>query len=336
LDAVTITSELLVVDPQGRQVQVTQHLCPAQSDPAAACAASEQSPAWRPLSTERATTRRALQSLGGEVDGLSQQWILSAAALEETLALVRQRAPVEWLGTNVTLVVHAAVVGSSEEEVAIKRFPLSLNMLRWSWVSSLHSTQQHQVEDALGIPWCDQETAIAAMGNATTCFIPRQPNHNPHVTRMLFGPAADDALAVTQDQLGVHVSGPDDNDLDSGGTFHDVTTPLVVTAGSAVALRPLMLDATHESFQNVELDQRTGAFSMLPTREDMAYAWFTTAGSINHVTSDRGRMAGSGLADAHLRIPADTPPGPAFVWMVARDQRGGVDWWRVDLQVVAQ
>ena len=76
-----------------------------------------------------------------------------------------------------------------------------------------------------------------------------------------------------------------------------------------------------------------GTFTLSDRHEAMRVSWFATAGSFD---SDH-----TGQSEANYRITSSdgvwTPPnevGPVFLWVVLRDDRGGVDWksFRIDIQ----
>jgi hypothetical protein len=72
---------------------------------------------------------------------------------------------------------------------------------------------------------------------------------------------------------------------------------------------------------------------LVPRHESMRVSWFATAGSFD--TDHTGRVESEFAqtsSDNTWLAPAE--PGPVFMWVVLRDDRGGVDWqsFRVEVQ----
>jgi len=232
-----------------------------------------------------------------------------------------------WLTTNADLVLRATIDGTDEVEVARKRIPLSLDLL------ALPGPAQTELELALDHQLCVFSGDFTDFSEGLNCIAPHAANNNPRFVRLMSAPALTDPLSTLEDQIGVRPAGPNDDDATSGGRFSPVDGTLTVHAGDRVSLRPVMANNAHEAFQRIDVDERTGTFTLTSAREDLAFSWFTTVGNVNHLSDDKSRGAGAGLADVTLVIPQDVTPGPAFVWVVARDQRGGVDWLRMQLDV---
>ncbi len=62
-------------------------------------------------------------------------------------------------------------------------------------------------------------------------------------------------------------------------------------------------------------------------RESIRVSWFATGGALETGHSGRSEEESErGLVDAEDRWTAPTTAGPAFLWVVVRDDRGGVGW----------
>lgn len=67
-------------------------------------------------------------------------------------------------------------------------------------------------------------------------------------------------------------------------------------------------------------------------RETMQTSWYATRGALLH---DRvGRDADDPLRTAVNEWRAPSTPGPATLWVVLRDDRGGVDWLSADVEIL--
>jgi hypothetical protein len=113
------------------------------------------------------------------------------------------------------------------------------------------------------------------------------------------------------------------------GQFGDFSGPVNAAPGDSFTLRAVPSSGSHEHYQQFDVDSITGKITASEHDEDLAFAWYTTAGTVNRTTSENGN------ADTRYTVGMDTPNGAAFVWVILRDQRGGVDWRRMDFQVKA-
>ncbi|HEX3850303.1 MAG TPA: hypothetical protein VHW01_05015 [Polyangiaceae bacterium] len=76
-----------------------------------------------------------------------------------------------------------------------------------------------------------------------------------------------------------------------------------------------------------------GTFTLIDRHEAMRVSWFATAGSFD--SDHTGQTADNYLVtntDGTWTAPSDA--GPVFIWVVLRDDRGGVDWksFQVDVE----
>jgi hypothetical protein len=71
--------------------------------------------------------------------------------------------------------------------------------------------------------------------------------------------------------------------------------------------------------------------ALIDQREAMAVAWFATAGSFDFDRSGRSRDDLAASSDNGWRAPAAA--GPVTLWVVLRDERGGVGWQQYALDV---
>jgi len=76
-----------------------------------------------------------------------------------------------------------------------------------------------------------------------------------------------------------------------------------------------------------------GTFALSDRHESMRVSWFATAGSFDsdHTGQSAANFQNT-TSDGVWTAPSD--PGPVFLWVVLRDDRGGVDWksFRIDVQ----
>jgi hypothetical protein len=76
-----------------------------------------------------------------------------------------------------------------------------------------------------------------------------------------------------------------------------------------------------------------GTFTLTERHEAMRVSWFATAGTFesDHTGQPEANYMNT-TSDSAWTAPSE--PGPVFIWVVLRDDRGGVDWksFRIDVQ----
>lgn len=144
----------------------------------------------------------------------------------------------------------------------------------------------------------------------------------------------------------------------AGGPAQPEDLPLVVTAGESVALRvrwptcpedPVCGDGVCGPDEGVEacpgdcggapgcggaetyLRLDPSALALRAQREAIRVAWFASAGSFDAAST--GRAAGEREATSDNTWTAPEDPGPATIWVVLRDDRGGASWRSLVVEV---
>jgi hypothetical protein len=113
-----------------------------------------------------------------------------------------------------------------------------------------------------------------------------------------------------QDACGDHVCGPDET---VQSCLSDCGNPTGCTGA--------------ERFAAFDL----GSQSVVDRREAMAIAWFATAGTFDHDRTGREATDATNTSDNGWRAPAQ--PSLVHLWVVLRDDRGGVGWGEYRLDV---
>jgi hypothetical protein len=319
-----LTARALVVDPQGRMLQVATRICPeSRSDGCAGYqirqnAAPEEVRAVTPLVQPVMFNQRGDTHLGGEVAAPPWPLTFDQRALDYMLphdadgnlnlfnTLLFSATP--------SFVVRAKVADDEEEEVAFKRFQLSLDISPAGLPPQVTEVVEQLFTSVLGLGFCTPDVALAA---DVQCIKPRKANRNPALHRVLY-------------KLGSSLEPSEDPaDVTSGGQLADLAGRIRVAAGSSVRLRPVLGADDHEPYQGFHFDLQSSTISLKNYVEDMAYSWYTTHGTLEAETNEQFTPT----PDNVWSVSADAPPGPAWVWLVVRDQRGGVDWRRLDFEV---
>ncbi len=120
--------------------------------------------------------------------------------------------------------------------------------------------------------------------------------------------------------------------FESGRCWDPATTPLDVTAGADVELRPIEPDGIRETYQ---LPKLSGGVQTIT--ENITYSWFATAGSFSREQSggpidlfgnvpERSTVWTAPAADQLADIPGGADDGRVNLWVVQRDERGGQSW----------
>jgi hypothetical protein len=118
------------------------------------------------------------------------------------------------------------------------------------------------------------------------------------------------ATCPTTDVCGDGFCGPDESMTDCAA---DCTTPV----GCAGAERYVAFDI--------------GSQSLVDQRESIAVAWYATAGTFDQDRTGRDSSDTTTTSDNGWQPPAT--PGPVHLWVVLRDDRGGVGWTEYVLDV---
>jgi hypothetical protein len=189
----SITAQALVVDPQGRTVDVSVRLCPEQVDETnvnyepgcegyvvRSSAAPEEIRAVSPLVEPRTLERRPELALGGEVPVPPFAMTFTDRALDYMLphtpegefdlfsALLGPTFP--------SLVLRVQVPGSKESETAFKRFSVGLDISPEGIPPELRENIESLFEGLAGVPFCPDEPPES---NAQ-CIKRRLPQPQPH------------------------------------------------------------------------------------------------------------------------------------------------------------
>jgi hypothetical protein len=102
-----------------------------------------------------------------------------------------------------------------------------------------------------------------------------------------------------------------------------------VLAGSRVALTASWPPSSAETYAYYDAASNT----VTSHREAMQVAWYTTSGTLDEETTQRAEDDPSTTSDNTWTAPP--APGPAHLWIVLRDSRGGVDFATYDVTVRA-
>jgi hypothetical protein len=134
---------------------------------------------------------------------------------------------------------------------------------------------------------------------------PRTANHNPGITELQLARGAS-----------------------AEATFGPVTSPLTVASGEIIRLRPILDAGAEERYQTVESTLQGNDLVVVERTEDPIASWFGTGGKFGN---EQTTTQLTKTLDNTFTAP--DAPGPIAIYIVVRDQRGGVGWTSLDVLV---
>ncbi|HEY0707401.1 MAG TPA: hypothetical protein VGG33_11425 [Polyangia bacterium] len=302
-----VTFEALVMDPRGGPMRFAWSFCPVDSNQT--CGDFDERRKHAPAALHNVLDLARAQTLSGEA--LPGELVTSPAGLERfTVPVAGELFAYHLadsgfgLGNGAWASAVLAVKGATETLTAQKRVVLAARDLA-QWNPELA---------AFGWQICT--------GDATPLgclpLRPRVPNRNP-----VFA-----GLEVARGALATAPFEPLEMPVTQPGT-----NPLLVAPGETLRLRPVFSADSEESFQTIESTLASDQLIVADHSEELIVSWFSTAGAFSDEQTARQL---SKTLDNVFTAPAVVPPGGMVsVFLVARDQRGGVAWTQVSLQVQA-
>jgi hypothetical protein len=107
--------------------------------------------------------------------------------------------------------------------------------------------------------------------------------------------------------------------------------PLTVAPGEVIRLRPVLAPDAEERYQTVESTLQGSDLVVVDHTEEAVVSWFATGGKFGSVQTTPQLTR---TLDNTFTAPTTPPPdGRLSVYLVVRDQRGGVGWSTVELLV---
>ncbi len=296
--AQAVTFDALVVDPRGTPMNVAWRFCPVASDQT--CAdfdrrKSQAPAAFRPLlDATFAQTKQEPVMAGKDAGGVAA---LGAFAVEVPAALFAYHFDDSWfgLGNGGWTSAVLEVKSGSETLVGQKRLVLNARDLA-QWNPELA---------AVGVTICAEPAAPGCVP-----LRPRTPNRNPAITSV-------------EVAMGEKASSP----------FAPVVGPILVAPGAKMRLRPVLSTDAAEAFQTLEPALDGNRLNVIDHTEEITISWFATDGSFD---AELTAAQVSRTLDTVFEAPAEGAARRGHeiaVFMVARDQRGGTGWSRVDVRM---
>ncbi len=161
----------------------------------------------------------------------------------------------------------------------------------------------------VGIPICDER----GLPEGCLEYRARVPNANPAIEDIAYRRVLQDGSLSDPEPI------PEDG-------------PLLVSSGEQVWLVPQAADGSSESYQTLFVDFETHEVRLEDREEILIWSWFATAGRLGRARTEETRTRG----EQNLWTAQESAPrsqGDVWIWLVLRDNRGGVDFTSLHLRV---
>jgi hypothetical protein len=165
------------------------------------------------------------------------------------------------------------------------------------------------VLDEAGIPICDE------VGLPEGCleYRTKVANTNPDIEAIRYRRIARDGDDAPEQDL------PEDE-------------PLMVAPGEAVRLVPHAVEGSAEDYQTLAIDFEHHTVRIEDRTELLIWSWFSTAGGFAlRETEEEHTLGAFNTWTAPMEAPGEE--GDVWIWIVLRDNRGGVDFRTVHVRV---
>lgn len=307
----------LVVDPRGGSVDFAWQFCPVESSKACADYDAKRSAAPE-------TYRTALDDMRAFASSGTAEPVPSATGLDESERATRDlwphalpdfdiSAPAELFAYHLETSFFGAGAGAwpstllrvstsdgRDPVLAAKRFVLGILDLR---------AAAEPIAAELGYEVCPPGVTPAERPGCLD-IAPRVPNSNPIFER----------LQIARGEL-------------AGTAFEDVTGIVDLAAGESLRVRPVFTADSYEPYQRLETDVDTRRITLVDTVEALSVSWFVSAGEVqDDLTWPKFTKELDTVFTAPKRVP-DNGTGLATIYLVARDQRGGVAWQHLEVRI---
>lgn len=194
--------------------------------------------------------------------------------------------------------IEVLAASKARSERAVKRLQISLPDLAYRML----------MQEA-GIEVCDEQ----GLPEGCIDYRTRVPNSNPTIERVEWQSIEPEGSA-----------GPIEPMPQEG--------PLVIAPGETIWLVPAAGDGSAESYQSLALDYEDRSVFVEDRTEMLVWSWFTTAGELGRDRTEEDRTRGE---RNRYTAPSDAAElgEDVWIWLVLRDNRGGVDFSTLHLRV---
>ena len=194
-------------------------------------------------------------------------------------------------------------------EVAYRLLPMNVNFDLSFLPPDVGAQIRDQFSNALGIDICTPEQALE---EAPDCLKPRQANQNPIIEAVRY------SLDAEHPQY-------DADGEDTREIGHVVDGPVVMQAGQEINIWPVLNRGHLEPYQIFEINLQESTLQLSNYREDMAVSWYASRGGVSPSLTPLP-ITQDGDLSASYSYPEKDIPEQVTIYMVVRDQRGGMTW----------
>ncbi len=318
---VEVRATILAADPRAEEpVTFVTHLCPESNN--SACRnyeipefseEQEHDPAQLRQVLEDFTTLRAATI--APQDGLLVGSLGSFAVPERAVEYILPHGPDG--AASILFEDYARVIVEAEHlavrEVAFRRLPFNANFDFSTLPPPLDQQLADQFSEFLGVSICD---AQQNQEEKPDCLKSRVTNRNPTIEEMRF----------SRETL---VRPEYDDDGEDTREFGEVVSgPISLAPGEDLNLWPVFARGDLEPYQIWEVDLQAAKLMLANYKEQIATSWYVDRGNLHPplsppvITDDTSTV---------YTYPDIDPPESVTVYVVVRDQRGGVDWTTVEI-----
>ncbi len=326
-----IEVEAFAFDPRGGELTTTMQFCPDNAGDASCLEGWDPTSRYEDLEGAVRDSVEALYTVQERDVSLDEEAIAASpqgrlpdarytfdfdtAALDE---VVRGRLSIFALTPRFVFQVDNRTVinadGASRER-AFKRIPFGIDFADPTFPAEIRDT----VLTGIGTKLCEPGEGVDAEDfkeETVDCLAALPPNQNPVL-------------------VGFNLF---DSPLQSGvrtGDTADILPDAVLSAarGTQLSLEPVFTADTVEKYQVFSFDVETNDLIIINRFEDLALSWYTTAGDISPATGSV--QFGANLTGTWTlpSVEAADAGDVVTVVLVIRDQRGGVDYARVKVEL---
>jgi len=313
-----VVATVLAADPRGdAPVAFTSFVCPASDNELCRnyqipdeIEETERAPDELRTALDPLVTRRGAWAVPvdeqGTLRGELGRFPFNERAVEYILPHGPGGAAVILLENLARVVLYAEQDGI--REVAFRRLPLNAYLD----LSFLPPETQGQFEEFLGVSVCNAEQSAA---RDPSCLWLREANKNPVIEEVRY------SLDGSSPEY-------DEDDIDTREFGEPVTGPIALEPGEEIRLWPVLADDVSEAYQSFGFDLETSSIFLAQFTEDMAVSWYASSPGMGQDLTDLTLNLGF---DTTFTYPSSQPPENVVVYIVVRDQRGGVAWQTVVL-----
>ncbi|MEK7703917.1 MAG: hypothetical protein AAB426_03075 [Myxococcota bacterium] len=301
----------LVVDPQGASIDYRWSLCPVESNEA--CLDYEARKDNAPAAFHAALDdMHAIAASGSalpipESQGLPPIETATRAVWSYDVATFNVTAPRALYDYHLQSSFFGAGLGAWPS--AVLELTSASQTLRVGKRVVINAAHSDVYADALGITVCpDPDVPDEPPGCVP--LRPRVANNNPTFAEV--------QIAYGKSAL---------------GTFEPLVGTAEVSAGASIRLLPVLGPDAYESYQVLKVDLESLAIFVEDRVEAPSVSWFCSDGEIQEQLTWVKFTRGLDTIFTAPKTPPTDSDGLVTVWLVARDERGGVGWQNIEIHV---